>query len=111
MSGKHRGKGREKRGGVLRSLAQWSRASLASLSKTSGETNGEARISGSWGDTLRLAGISWGCESDGAGNRGTRRGGAGDHLLGYQDGLGLWQARSAALRSVGHFVLACWALG
>lgn len=43
-----------RRGGsiILRSFAQWSRASLALLSKTSGEMNGLARIRGEFGWSL-----------------------------------------------------------
>ena len=37
---------------VLRSFAQWSRASLALLSNTSGEMNGLARIRGEFGWSL-----------------------------------------------------------
>lgn len=37
---------------VLRSFAQWSRASLAMLSKTSGEMNGLERIRGEFGWSL-----------------------------------------------------------
>jgi len=44
--------GEEREEEVLRSFAQWSRASLALLSKTSGEMKGLARIRGEFGWSL-----------------------------------------------------------